>query len=1797
MPEIKNNFSQGKINTDLDERLIPKGQYRYAMNIQVSTSEGADVGTAQNILGNARIEDIIGTNFTCIGAISDEKNDRFFWFITSDSLDAIYEYKTDGSVTPVIIDANMDLLKFQNNIITGINIIDDILLWTDNFNEPRKINVERCKLGVDGTNPNTTHTKLVVNGVVTSEDIVEENITVIKKRPSIAPQIKANKFASLVPTLATCALSQNNEGDFLVIAGDTIEIRVPRIGIVFIPGFDAVIGDILLLSQSLIPGVLPSNAELSGTVTSVVETIGTPGYHTFTLEVTSILNSLPTTITTFNGNNIDAGLLMSVVVQSDLSGSIFSEKFIRFGTRWKYEDGEYSAFSPFTDVVFNAGTFSFHPTKDTFNLGMQNNCESIDLTKLISPDIPADVIQVDILFKLENSTTIYSIDRIKPNDPIDTGQSSNNWNTITGNTSIFNGTTLASTDLSGSYSGKYTITTENIYAALPSNQLLRPWDNVPKKALAQEVTGNRVVYANYTQGHNMLNGSNIAKPFIDVDYRQRSLIGNENLNFNEARQSLKTFKNYQVGVVYGDEYGRETPVFTSQNASLKIPWDADSSNIFNGNASRSTQLTARLRGDQPDFASYYKFFVKQISGEYYNLTMDRIYRAEDTENLWISFPSSDVNKVQEGEYIILKKQVDLNVQVEPNNKYKVIDIKNEAPDFIKFDSQVVGNVGGEISLVQALFVGYATGINIPAEDNNQIEIKKSIWVANGGSNLEKIEEKLQLTFVKTLGNSLLESQTYKISVLSETNSNTNYKITLNKTISDSDSWVLSDELNFTIDPTLRVRITKVTPKDGNEFQGRFFVKIIADLTAKQYLESLIDEQITYRSLIGFDTYYLADEQAANGTDGSLGVVNATNQFRYNASSDPQSLTNEAKSNTAAAWDKLYEFGLGVTTPSWFIDQAYFASVHPLDTSDPTGETGLLGVGDSGRHHVGSGGAGGAYFVDSIEGIINTINSGNPYTNVGASVNSTTDWGARHWTYQSLGLESPIAFPGNEVDDIYTGGQNYMHVSFGPVGINLHDGIFDVGSFSQQSAPNKTIWQYIDPGSYWNPVILNYPNIPSYSSSTSNFFDMIRPWYGTGVYSDPTNLNSGLYHNRHLEQWKIQDADIAAIAYKFRTPGAQFRFDGFEEVFTITNFRVKRLYNHTPFRTTQKEWDGSTEIEREPKSVEHFFLAWLNSITSNFNSPSSSTERNDLMDVLERFGAPNNRRLLYILELDKNPNDYLQTSDFVLDVDTLQNLRFVEPTIITGDASPTISPAIWETELKDETDLNIYYEASNAIPLKINTEKENSEMFAPIGSRVWCSKSNSMPVYAGNTSFVITNWEFGGTTYNNVEFASPGLNVIGSADLATQSTVYNGKNLRFFKPDGSFVTAKIFAVKEIIGNFVTKVSLFNTLSNKTNGLSYYDCFSFGNGVESNRIRDDFNAMTINKGVKASAVLEQEYKEENRKSGLIYSGIYNSTSGVNNLNQFIAAEKITKDLNPTFGSIQKLFQRRIDLISFCEDKVVKILSNKDALYNADGNSQLVATNRVLGDANPFSGDFGISKNPESFASESYRSYFTDKQRGAVLRLSMDGLTPISEAGMSDYFKDNLKNADRIIGSHDDYKGNYNLTLSSDNATVSVGKSQGPGGTTTVPGVTISYNEKVKGWTSFKSFIPEFGLSCVNSYYTFDDGQPYKHHITESPIDQSPVNRNTFYQDALVPSTITSVINDQPSLIKSFNTINYEGNEGWVNAVVTTDQQNGTVAEFIEKEGKFFNYIRGGAGDVDLQAFNFQGIGQTTGIEYSI
>ena len=78
MAEIKRAFSASKMNKDMDERLVPKGEYRDAMNIEINTSEGSNVGTVQTVLGNTALTSIFPTDSFCVGAIADHKTDKIF---------------------------------------------------------------------------------------------------------------------------------------------------------------------------------------------------------------------------------------------------------------------------------------------------------------------------------------------------------------------------------------------------------------------------------------------------------------------------------------------------------------------------------------------------------------------------------------------------------------------------------------------------------------------------------------------------------------------------------------------------------------------------------------------------------------------------------------------------------------------------------------------------------------------------------------------------------------------------------------------------------------------------------------------------------------------------------------------------------------------------------------------------------------------------------------------------------------------------------------------------------------------------------------------------------------------------------------------------------------------------------------------------------------------------------------------------------------------------------------------------------------------------------------------------------------------------------------------------------------------------------------------------------------------------------------------------------------------------------------------------------------------------------------
>jgi len=307
------------------------------------------------------------------------------------------------------------------------------------------------------------------------------------------------------------------------------------------------------------------------------------------------------------------------------------------------------------------------------------------------------------------------------------------------------------------------------------------------------------------------------------------------------------------------------------------------------------------------------------------------------------------------------------------------------------------------------------------------------------------------------------------------------------------------------------------------------------------------------------------------------------------------------------------------------------------------------------------------------------------------------------------------------------------------------------------------------------------------------------------------------------------------------------------------------------------------------------------------------------------------------------------------------------------------------------------------------------------------------------------------------------------------------------------------------------------------------------IEEARIRGGYNNTSVDYGAKAYLVEEDE-SASFRINSLIYSGIFNSRTGINNSNVFSVSEDITKSADPSNGSIQKLYAEDTNLIVFQESKVSRALIDKDAIYSAEGGGSITNSNLVIGTIQPYAGEYGISKNPESFAVYGYQKYFADKNNNVILRLSSNGITEISSYGMIDFFRDTLTSIDNnnaqgyVIGGYDVHNSQYvvsmqqNPVLQPDSTNFS----------------TLSFDESVKGWVSFFTYKPEQIFSLRNVFYSAKDGGLFKHYVSRSSIGNK-IPRGSFY-GVSSQSSISFVLNQNPSNSKSFQTISYEGTSGW-------------------------------------------------------
>jgi hypothetical protein len=566
MAEIKNAFIKSKMNKDLDDRLLPSGEYRDALNVQVSKSEGSDVGALENVLGTLDLEDFNtlsgATGLECIGFFADNASSKVYLFFTNyedlnpttnpsystSSSNFIYSYDTSSRSAKLLVEGSF--LNFsKTNPIYGVNLLENLLFWTDDRNQPRKINVE---LANDTNVSNPSH--------YTNED----QISVAKYNPYQAIEMYAvsretgasvDDYETTMKDVVTMFFPNGGAGDLVSSTSNNVVVN----------GF---VGDIVLPSDNYDSGASVSYIDSNGDVVLI------SGVTVSAASYTEASSSWSITVTGGTLPSLSPGqkiiLNANPYYNSKFSGdtNYLNDKFVRFAYRFKFEDGEYSIFSTFTQAAFipkQDGYFMYVSKDDIDTVDDQSDAYRSTVVSFVENKVNSvslriplpyksynivdslKVESIDILYKESDGLSVKVVDNITTDQitnaaaicyassssssstevSIDNLQGGITAGAFVKGEGISEGTKVVSFELDSGSTTSGTITlssaqtiTDNTeitigepdyfvynydskkpFKTLPSDEITRVYDKVPVRALAQEVISNRIVYGNYQDKH------------------------------------------------------------------------------------------------------------------------------------------------------------------------------------------------------------------------------------------------------------------------------------------------------------------------------------------------------------------------------------------------------------------------------------------------------------------------------------------------------------------------------------------------------------------------------------------------------------------------------------------------------------------------------------------------------------------------------------------------------------------------------------------------------------------------------------------------------------------------------------------------------------------------------------------------------------------------------------------------------------------------------------------------------------------------------------------------------------------------------------------------------------------------------------------------------------------------------------------------------------------------------------------------------------------------------------------------
>ena len=643
MAEVNNAFLKSKMNQDLDARILPNGEYRKAINLQISRSEGSTVGEFEQIKGNTKLIDSLNASdkLDIIGKYVDNTNNVLYLFSTDftstqSSPRAVAASKCfihrvslgTASVLPVKLVEGFFLNFDKNFPINGINLIEDLLFFTDNTNQPRKINValanptdstaptkytveeqisvakyypyqtivamERTRVQIDGAQSNSNVIKIQggsIPSTIRTGDIVTNYDKDFDALPTITDIITVTKLinnsgvfeihvskAFTAPTNSYLDISRpsmtnkNNKYVSNYVGPITTSAVAGTAAGSVIKVLKSLVGNVKLNVGMLV--TCEDSSKIStglGDVpahTGIIQTLTATGNtFDFTLDVANTLQANNQNQKIIIGNNPD--------YNSAWKGNptFLQGEYVRFSYRFKFDDNEYSLMAPFTQIMFIPKQNGY------FGKGQNTTEEDMD-----------DAYKSTILAWFENN-----VDNINLKIPI---PAKSDQTAIATPTALYNYFHITDIDILYKESNALSVkvldtvsTSSNISFSIIKYQDLvhgtrdqyfydynyessKPYKTLPE---AQTVrVYDKVPVKALTQeiiGSRIVYGNYADKHTAPESINYITSVQEKSLVYDNESQfpnhSVKQNRTYQIGIVLADQYGRQSDVILSSQDDVE----------------------------------------------------------------------------------------------------------------------------------------------------------------------------------------------------------------------------------------------------------------------------------------------------------------------------------------------------------------------------------------------------------------------------------------------------------------------------------------------------------------------------------------------------------------------------------------------------------------------------------------------------------------------------------------------------------------------------------------------------------------------------------------------------------------------------------------------------------------------------------------------------------------------------------------------------------------------------------------------------------------------------------------------------------------------------------------------------------------------------------------------------------------------------------------------------------------------------------------------------------------------------